>query len=85
MKRERGNKRRTKLKVGDPVVVIAGGSPKKQLKGKIGKIKAFVGNDRVLVEGVNMIKVHERQGPSSKGGIVVREGAIHISNVMYYV
>ena len=69
------------LKKGDEVVVIAGSS-----KGKRGKILKFITkNNRVLVEGVNMVKKHVKANPQDQqdeGGIVEQEGSIHFSNVM---
>ena len=70
-----------KIKKGDTVVVIAGKD--KGAKGKV--IAAYPRRDKVLVEGVNRIKKHERiqtsQRGSKTGGIVTQEAAIHISNV----
>ncbi len=68
-----------KIKKGDKVVVIAGVD-----KGKEGKI-LFVDrkNDRVIVEGVNMIKKHQKPAANQQGGIIQREAAISASNVMY--
>ena len=63
---------------GDLVVVIAG-----KEKGKRGKVLRFLSKkDRVVVERLNMVKRHTK--PSQKnpnGGIVEKEGSIHISNV----
>jgi len=61
------------------VVVIAGAH-----KGKRGKvIRVYPKTQRVLVEGVRMIKRHVRKSPQyPQGGIIEREGPIHISNVM---
>ena len=67
------------VRKGDLVVVISGSS-----KGKRGKVLRVVG-DRVVIEKVAMIKRHTR--PSQKnpqGGIVDKEGTIHISNVLLY-
>jgi large subunit ribosomal protein L24 len=68
-----------KIHKNDTVKVIAGNA-----RGKTGKVlKVFVDKDRIIVEGVNIIKRHSR--PSQKnpqGGIVQREGSIHVSNVM---
>ena len=53
--------------------------------GKRGRVlKVLPGKNRVIVEGVNMIKRHTRPNPQRniKGGIVEREAAIHASNVM---
>jgi large subunit ribosomal protein L24 len=70
-----------KIKKGDTVVVIAGKD--KGAKGKV--IAAFPRQDKVLVEGVNRIKKHERirttQRGAKTGGIVTQEAPIHISNV----
>jgi large subunit ribosomal protein L24 len=71
-----------KVKKGDTVVVIAGKD--KGAKGKV--IAAFPRLDKVLVEGVNRVKKHERirttQRGAKTGGIVTQEAMIHISNVM---
>ena len=67
------------VRKGDTVVVISGSS-----KGKRGKVLRVVG-DRVIVEKVAMIKRHTK--PSQKnpqGGIVDKEGSIHISNVQLF-
>ena len=70
-----------KIKKGDTVVVIAGKD--KGAKGKV--IMAYPRRDKVLVEGVNRIKKHERirttQRGAKTGGIVTQEAAIHVSNV----
>jgi large subunit ribosomal protein L24 len=70
-----------KIKKGDTVVVIAGKD--KGAKGKV--IAAYPTRDKVLVEGVNRVKKHERirttQRGSKTGGIVTQEAAVHISNV----
>jgi len=79
------NRIKTSLKTGDTVMVIAGGSKtKRENKGKVGKILKFVGKDRVIVEGVNFIVKHQRATQVKAGERVVKEGAMHISNVMYY-
>ena len=71
-----------KVKKGDTVEVIAGKD--KGLKGKV--IAAFPRLDKVLVEGVNRVKKHERirttQRGAKTGGIVTQEAPIHVSNVM---
>ena len=70
------------IKKGDTVKVIAGKD--KGAKGKV--IVAYPRQDKVLVEGVNRVKKHERirtsQRGAQSGGIVVQEAPIHISNVM---
>lgn len=70
---------RLHVKKGDEVVVIAGTE-----KGKRGKIiTVSTGRQRVLVEGVRIIKRHMRKSQQHpQGAIVEREGSLHISNVM---
>lgn len=67
------------VKKDDNIIVITGKD-----KGKKGRvIAAYPRENRVLVEGVNMVKKHSRptqQNP--QGGIVEQEAAIHVSNVM---
>ena len=66
----------THVRKGDMVVVTAGA-----YKGKRGKILRLVG-DRVIVEKVAMIKRHMKASQKNpQGGIVDKEGTIHISNV----
>ncbi|WP_022670805.1 50S ribosomal protein L24 [Hippea alviniae] len=72
------NRIRTKLKKNDKVRVIAGKD-----KGKEGTIISFVPKkNRVIVEGVNIIKKHVKASATTKGGIIEKEAPIHISNVM---
>ena len=79
---------KTKLKVGDPVMVISGGNKAKGKvsKGQTGRILKFIPKtNRVFVEGVNMIKKHKRAMRSDEtSGVISKEGSIHLSNVMYY-
>lgn len=67
------------VKRGDEVVVIAGAD-----KGRRGKIiSMLLKKQRVIVEGVKMIKRHQRRNQQHpQGAIIEREGSIHISNVM---
>ena len=66
------------FKVGDEVVVITGSD-----KGKKGKIiKTLKAENKVVVEGVNIVKKHTRESANSTGGIIEREAPIHASNVM---
>jgi large subunit ribosomal protein L24 len=68
-----------KIKKGDKVVVITGRD-----KGKSGEVlRVLRDEDRVLVQGVNMIKRHTRPAAGQTGGIVEKEAAIHISNVAH--
>lgn len=66
------------VKKGDNIIVLAGKD-----KGKTGKIlKAFPREDQVLVEGVNIKKVHQRAKKSgTKGTIIEKNFPIHVSNV----
>lgn len=67
-----------KVKKNDTVVVIAGA-----YKGRQGRVIAvFPEKDRVLVEGVNMVKRHTKPNPKNQqGGIIEKEAPIHVSNV----
>ncbi len=66
------------FKVGDKVVVIAGSN-----KGKNGKIiKTLKKENRVVVEGVNIVKKHQKPTGMNAGGIIEVEAPIHASNVM---
>jgi large subunit ribosomal protein L24 len=71
-----------KIKKGDQVVVVAGKD-----RGREGKvIAAYPAQQKVVVEGVNMIKKNTKvthQGPrgSKQGGIVTQEAPLHVSNV----
>ena len=66
------------LKVGDKVVVIAGSN-----KGKEGKItKTLKNENRVIVEGVNIVKKHKKGNGQETGGILEVEAPINASNVM---
>lgn len=66
------------FKVGDKVIVIAGSS-----KGKTGKIiKTLRNENKVIVEGVNIVKKHRKGNGQESGGILEIEAPIHASNVM---
>ncbi|WP_028308932.1 50S ribosomal protein L24 [Desulfitibacter alkalitolerans] len=69
------------VKKGDKVMVISGKD-----SGKIGKVLEVMPKaNRVVVEGVGIVKRHTRPTKKvSKGGIIEQESAIHASNVMYY-
>jgi len=70
--------RGVRLKKGDKVKVVAG-----KEKGKTGKIlKVVADKDKVVVEKLNFVKRHQKPDAKGKGGIVEKEGPIHISNVM---
>lgn len=68
-----------RIKADDEVLVISGKD-----KGKTGKVlRVDAANDRVFVEGLNMIKRHQRAMPGSTqpAGVIEREASIHVSNV----
>ena len=66
-----------KIKKGDRVKVITGGS-----KGKVGDVlRVLPTEQRVVVSGVNVIKRHTKPSRAESGGIIEREAAIHVSNV----
>ena len=70
-----------KIKRDDEVIVLAGKD-----KGKRGKVRKVLTDNRVLVSGVNMIKKHTRPNPQAgvAGGIVEREAPIQVSNVAIF-
>ena len=69
--------KRFRLRKGDDVVVISGRD-----KGKTGSILRVIrSEDRVIVDGINMVKRHTRPSQAQPGGIVNKEAPIHISNV----
>lgn len=70
-----------KIRKGDRVMVITG-----SYKGTIGEVlKAFPKEDKVIVEGVNMVKKHQKPTQANpEGGIIEKEAKIHVSNVMAY-
>ena len=70
----------SKIIKGDHVVVISGRD-----KGKQGQVTRLLG-DKVVVEGVNLVKRHQKPNPmcNVEGGIVVKSMPIHFSNVAIY-
>ena len=68
-----------KIRKDDTVIIIAGKDG-----GKKGKVRRALPNeDRVIVEGLNMIKRHSRAGRAARqAGIIELEAPIHVSNVM---
>ncbi|MBB5209733.1 50S ribosomal protein L24 [Chiayiivirga flava] len=69
-----------RIRKGDQVVVITGKN-----KGQRGEVVRISG-DKVVVSNVNLVKRHTKPNPQANqpGGIVEREAAIHISNVMLF-
>ena len=70
-----------KIKSDDEVIVIAGKD-----KGKRGKVQKLVGDNRVLVSGINMVKRHTKPNPQAgvAGGIVEKEAPLQVSNIALY-
>ncbi|MDR1424901.1 MAG: 50S ribosomal protein L24 [Azoarcus sp.] len=70
-----------KIRKGDEVVVLAGKD-----RGRRGTVLCRVGDERLLVEGVNRVKKHTRPNPmkGEVGGIVEKEAPIHVSNVALF-
>jgi len=67
----------TKIRKGDKVIVLTGRD-----KGRTGEvIEVRPDEDRALVRGVNMVKRHQRQSPTQEGGIISKEGPVHLSNL----
>jgi large subunit ribosomal protein L24 len=66
-----------KIKKGDKVIVRSGRD-----KGKSGEVlRMFPKDARALVQGVNMVRKHQKQTAAQQGGIVAKELPIHISNL----
>jgi large subunit ribosomal protein L24 len=66
-----------KIRKGDKVVVLAGRD-----KGRTGEVIAVRPDEnRALVRGVNMVKRHQRQTAQQEGGIISKEGPVHLSNL----
>ncbi len=71
-----------RIRTGDEIVVITGKD-----KGKRGKVRSVLtAKNKLFVEGINLVKKHVKPNPQKdqKGGIEVREAAIHSSNVMLF-
>ncbi|HBH62470.1 MAG TPA: 50S ribosomal protein L24 [Nitrospiraceae bacterium] len=70
-----------KIKQGDEVIVIVGKD-----KGKLGKVIKIINEKKILVEGINTVKKHQRGNPNLgiSGGIVDKDMPIDISNVALF-
>jgi large subunit ribosomal protein L24 len=70
-----------KIRKGDQVVIRSGKD-----RGKRGAVLRLVGDDRVVVEGANRARKHEKPNPmkGTTGGIVEKEMPIHVSNVSVF-
>ena len=68
-----------KIRKGDRVVVTAGRD-----KGKSGEVlRVYPAEERVLINGVNVVKRHQRQTAKAQGGIVSKESPIHLSKIAH--
>ena len=66
-----------KIKKGDQVVVLSGDD-----KGKTGEVvKAMPAEGKVVVQGDNLVKRHQKPSQTNPGGIVTKEAPLHVSNV----
>ncbi|PSJ18020.1 50S ribosomal protein L24 [Nitrosomonas supralitoralis] len=70
-----------KIRKGDDVIVITGKD-----RGKRGTVVSIVKNDYVIVQGINLVKKHQKPNPTNgtAGGIIGKEMPIHASNVAIY-
>tara|TARA_B110000467_G_scaffold149610_1_gene156384 strand:+ start:50 stop:355 length:306 start_codon:yes stop_codon:yes gene_type:complete len=68
-----------KIRKGDTVQIMSGTDT-----GKVGRvIKVYLDKDRILVEGINMVKKHTRPSQDNpQGGIIEKEATIHVSNTL---
>lgn len=72
------NKFKIHIKKGDQVIVTEG-----DFRGKKGRVlEVFPKKYRAIVEGVNIIKKHQKPTNNQKGGIIEKEAPVHISNLM---
>jgi large subunit ribosomal protein L24 len=66
-----------KIRKGDKVVVISGRD-----KGRTGEVlEVRPAEARALVRGIHMVKRHQRQSAQQEGGIISKEGSVHLSNL----
>ncbi|QFU77015.1 50S ribosomal protein L24 [Halioglobus maricola] len=70
-----------KIKSDDEVIILAGKD-----KGKRGKVRKVLDNDKLIVSGINMMKKHTKPNPQAgvAGGIVEKEAPIQVSNVAIF-
>ncbi|CUR53561.1 50S ribosomal protein L24 [Serratia symbiotica] len=71
----------SKIRNSDKVIVITGKD-----KGKCGKVKKILSCNKVIIEGINIVKKHQKpiQNQKKIGGIILKEAAIHISNIALF-
>lgn len=69
-----------KIVSGDEVVVVSGKN-----KGQRGRVRTnLIKRDRVIIEGVNIVRRHLKQGRARQAGIVEMEAPLHVSNVLLF-
>ena len=70
-----------KIRKGDEVIVLAGKD-----KGKQGKVTSVLTNNKVIVQGINQVKKHQRGNPNAgvTGGIIEKDMPIQVSNIGLY-
>lgn len=70
-----------KIRKGDDVIIVAGKD-----KGKRGNVTRVLAYDKVVVDGVNIMKRHTKGNPQmgTPGGIIDKEAPLHVSNVMIF-
>lgn len=70
-----------KIRKGDDVIVTTGKD-----KGRRGSVLRVLDNDRIVVEGVNKVRKHQKPNPMKgvAGGIVEKEMSLHVSNVALF-
>jgi large subunit ribosomal protein L24 len=69
-----------KIRGGDEVIVISGRN-----KGQRGRVRvAIPDKDRVIIEGVNIVKRHRARARARQAGIIEMEAPLHVSNVMFW-
>ena len=70
-----------KIRCNDEVIVLTGKN-----KGKRGKIKKVLSTGKVIIDGINLVKKHQKPNAAAKkqGGIIKQEAAIEISNIKLF-
>ncbi|CAD6511236.1 50S ribosomal protein L24 [Candidatus Profftia tarda] len=70
-----------KIRSNDEIIVLTGKD-----KGKRGKVKKVFSSSKVIVEGINLVKKHQKAVSSLNkiGGIIEKESAIHVSNIAIF-
>lgn len=69
-----------KIKRGDVVIILSG--KERGMQGRV--LRVDTKNDRVVIEGRNLVKVHRKEMNGRAGGIISKEASVHASNVALY-